>query len=155
VLGVSLDAIALAGQDGYLRCAGRGCNGRSPELIGFMAAASAPAASSVASGSEAEVVPWSERMRGYRHAAGVSSLSAGCYGEACGGCCRPRGSAADAANLPPTPGDRAGERRRSMPTHRHQQFVAFGLNALAATAMQGSGLTDGIALDRDARRVIR
>ena len=31
-----------------------------------------------------------------------------------------------------------------MPTHRHQAFVAFGLNARAVTARQRSGLTDRI-----------
>ena len=52
--------------------------------------------------------------------------------------------AADAANLPPTTCERAGERRRSMPTHRHQALVAFGLNARAVTARQESGLTDRV-----------
>jgi hypothetical protein len=112
VLGVSLDAVALAGQDGYLRCAGRGCNGRSPELIGFMAAAAVPAASSVASGSEAEVVcPRSERMRRYRHAAGVWSLSAGATVKRAGGVAAREVLRADAANLPPTTCDRAGQGR--------------------------------------------
>jgi hypothetical protein len=41
-----------------------------------------------------------------------------------------------------------------MPTHRHQVFVAFRLNARAVKAMQKSGLTDGIG-SIDARRVIR
>ena len=66
-----------------------------------------------------------------------------------------RFSPADAANLPPTTCDRAGERTRSMATHRHQQFVAFRLNARAVKARQESGSAHGIGSIADARPVIR
>jgi len=63
--------------------------------------------------------------------------------------------AADAANLPPTTCERAGEMRRLMSTHRHQAFVAFRLNARAVTATPDSGSADGIVSTTEARRVIR
>jgi len=59
--------------------------------------------------------------------------------------------AADAANLPPTTCERAGERRRLMSTHRHQAFVALRLNGVR----QESGLADRIVSTTEARRVIR
>jgi hypothetical protein len=59
--------------------------------------------------------------------------------------------AADAANLPPTTCERAGERRRLMSTHRRQAFVALRLSG----ARPVPGLMDGIVSTTDARRVIR
>ena len=42
-----------------------------------------------------------------------------------------------------------------MSTHRHQAFVAFGLNASDVTATPDSGSADGIVSTTDARWVIR